>query len=155
MSSRTKVWSMPVVGGGARYLNGSWARWDPRDETDAKIKAFLDGTHLANAGPTVPSGIPSSITLVDEFVADGAVDWFPYFLSAVTSAGTYQLNGQTYVNDFAFSVPFSSPVSADGVWYHHVEALAFGEVPGPSALALLCFGVTGLIGRAVMRTRKR
>lgn len=149
-----------LMGGGAQYVDGAWRRWDPRTETDPTVRAFLSGALLAVAGPGVPPEIPSTDQLFEEFLADGAVDWFPYFLAAASAAGTYERDGQTFVNDFEFIVPFNSPVPAAGDWYHHVGMLAPGAGPGsvvpePGTIALVGLGLLGLAVVARRRIAQR
>jgi hypothetical protein len=146
-----------LMGGGARYEGGQWVRWDSRSETDPTMAAYLDGTLSPGPGSDIPPyEVPSLNVLFAADEASDAVDWFPYFLSAIQSTGTYVSGGRTYYEPFSFVVPLSTPVDADGEWYASAGAMAADVVPEPSALViLLSASPVALVTWALRRRRVR
>ncbi|AHG89931.1 PEP motif putative anchor domain protein [Gemmatirosa kalamazoonensis] len=148
-----------LVGGGALYDGTQWVPWDPRTVTEPVVHAFLDGALTPGPAQGVPFNTPSTDQLFDENDADGAVNWFPYFLAAVNAAGTHVgSDGRTYTNEFSFDVPFGTGVTTDGSWYISEEALAPGQGPGvvvPEPVSVTLVGV-GLCAIGVgARVRRR
>jgi hypothetical protein len=131
-----------VFGGGAQYIDGVWHPWDSRDETDPTVSSYLAGSILPSPDSDIPSyPVPSTNEM---FAANEAsaysVDWFPYFLSAVLSAGTYFSGGKEYYNPISFEVPLSAPVDAYGSWYSSAQILAPNQVPEPPAALIFAIG---------------
>lgn len=143
-----------LVGGGARFTGSTWVPWRSTEETDQVVRSYLSGALSPDAGSEVPSFIVPSVD--DLFAADdasGAVDWFPFFLSAVSSAGTFERNGQTFYNDISFDVPLSQVVPLDGTWYTSVEVLQpnVNAVPEPAVTILLfSIGIAMLAGSRIL-----